>query len=408
MRDVLIIHQNFPGQFKHLAPALAAQGNRVVALTLRDIGLSEWKGIKIVRYATSRSTTRGIHPWLGDFETKVIRGEACFRAALQLKQQGYSPHVILAHPGWGESLFLKEVWPNAKLAIYCEFFYHSHGFDADFDPEFPNNDPSYSCRIQLKNSNILLHFQNADAALCPTKWQSSTFPTELRKNIKIIHDGVDTSIVKPFDQASITLNNKITLNRNYEIITFVNRNLEPLRGYHIFMRSLPSILHRRKNAHVLIVGGDKVSYGLKPEEGSWKEIFRREIWNELSSEERCRVHFLGKIDYKYFLILLQISTVHIYLTYPFILSWSLLEAMSSGCAVVGSDTGPVKEVIKNGVNGILVPFFDYEKLSATVCDLLDDNELMTKLRINARKHIIYNYDLKKICLPKQLKWFKSI
>jgi hypothetical protein len=196
--NLLFIHQNFPGQFKHLAPALAQRGHTVVAMTMQKPEVREWQGVKLVPYTASRGTTPNVHPWVSDFETKVIRGEACFRAALQLKAQGFSPDVIIAHPGWGESLFLKDVWPAARLGIYCEFFYHPQGADVGFDPEFPAPDPEGdACRLRLKNLNNLLHFEVADAGISPTHWQASTFPERFRDKITVVHDGIDTQAVTP-------------------------------------------------------------------------------------------------------------------------------------------------------------------------------------------------------------------
>ena len=163
--NILFIHQNFPGQFKFLAPALVQHGHAVVAMTMQKSESKEWQGVKLVPYSATRGTTPNVHPWVSDFETKTIRGEACFRAALQMKTQGFTPDVIIAHHGWGESLFLKEVWPEAKLGIYCEFFYHPHGADVGFDPEFPVKDAGDACRLRLKNLNNLLHFEVADAGI---------------------------------------------------------------------------------------------------------------------------------------------------------------------------------------------------------------------------------------------------
>lgn len=187
--NILFIHQNFPGQFKFLAPALAAQGHDVRAFTMQNIAAGEWQGVKLAHYQPSRGTAPNVHPWVSDFETKTIRGEACFRAALKLKEEGFAPDLIIAHPGWGESLFLKDVWPQAKLGIYCEFYYHPHGADVGFDPEFPAQDPGEVCRLRLKNLNNLLHFEIADAGISPTHWQASTFPEPFRGRITVVHDG---------------------------------------------------------------------------------------------------------------------------------------------------------------------------------------------------------------------------
>jgi glycosyltransferase involved in cell wall biosynthesis len=257
--NILFIHQNFPGQFKFLAPALVQQGHTVVAMTMQKVESREWQGVRIVPYSAGRGTTPNVHPWVSDFETKTIRGEACFRAALAMRDGGFSPDVIVAHHGWGESLFLKEVWPKARMGIYCEFFYHAQGADVGFDPEFPAQDPGEVCRLRLKNLNNLLHFEVADAGISPTHWQASTFPESFRDRITVVHDGIDTAAVAPNPSVTLTLTGNVTLTRADEVITFVNRNLEPYRGYHVFMRALPELLARRPQARVLIVGGDDVS-----------------------------------------------------------------------------------------------------------------------------------------------------
>ena len=407
--NILFVHQNFPAQFKFLAPALVRRGHTVIAMTMQKTKISEWEGVKITTYSATRGTTHNVHPWVSDFETKTIRGEACFRAALSLKQQGFKPDVIVAHHGWGESLFLKEVWPQAKLGIYCEFFYRVEGVDVGFDPEFPTKDEGEACHLKLKNINNLLHFDIADAGISPTQWQASTFPQPFRDKITVIHDGIDTRSLLPNPDVILNLQSGLALSKADEVITFVNRNLEPYRGYHIFMRSLPEILKRRPKAHVLIVGGDDVSYGAKPEnDNTWKEIFASEVKPQISDADWKRVHFLGKIPYLHFIALLQLSTVHIYLTYPFVLSWSLLEAMSTGCTIVASDTQPLHEAIRHNETGRLVNFFDAQSLSNEVCELLDNPTDRQRLGSNARAFAQEHYDLLTVCLPRQQEWVEQL
>jgi glycosyltransferase involved in cell wall biosynthesis len=415
--NILFIHQNFPGQFKFLAPALVKQGHKVLAMTMQKTEAEYWQGVTLVPYTASRGTTPNVHPWVSDFETKTIRGEACFKAALQLKAKGFVPDVIIAHHGWGESLFLKEVWPQAKLAIYCEFFYHPQGADVGFDPEFPPTDPGDACRLRLKNLNNLLHFEVADAGISPTHWQASTFPEGFRQKITVVHDGIDTVAVAPNAAVGLTLKKAdgqdLPLTRQDEVITFVNRNLEPYRGYHVFMRALPELLKRRPHARVLIVGADDVSYGARPTQAQnggtkWKDIFANEVRPHISDADWQRVHFLGHVPYQYFIPLLQLSSVHVYLTYPFVLSWSLLEAMSAGCAIVASDTQPLHEAIAHNETGRLVNFFDPKALTQEVCDLLDNPAERARLGANARAFAQQNYDLQTVCLPKQLAWVEGL
>ena len=402
---ILFIHQNFPGQFKHLAPALATLGHDVTGLILTKTDATQWNGVKLIPYSLNRGNAKEAHPWTVDFESKVVRGEACLRAALNLKKQGYTPDIIVAHPGWGESLFIKEVWPEAKLKLYCEFFYHARGADVGFDPEHSSIDPADAGRVMLKNANMLLQFQQADAGISPTRWQASTFPQHIRAKITVIHDGIDTHALSPDPSVTFSLDNGKRLTRDEEVITFVNRALEPTRGFHTFMRSLPILLAARPNAQVLIVGKEDVSYGAQPPKGkSWKTIYCEEVLPQLTPLQRERIHFLGTIDYPRFINLLQVSRVHVYLTYPFVLSWSLLEAMSVGCSIVASDTQPLHEAIKHDETGRLVDFFDHNLLADSVIRLLDDEDTRLRLGKAARIFAIENYDLVKHCLPKQLQW----
>jgi glycosyltransferase involved in cell wall biosynthesis len=415
--NLLLIHQNFPAQFKHLAPALVRAGHRVVAMPLTAGESGEWEGVELRPYQVARGSSRDIHPWVKDFETKTIRAEACFRAALKLKADGFQPDAIVAHHGWGESLFLKDVWPRAKLGVYCEFFYRGVGADTGFDPEFPVTDSGDVCRLRLKNLNNLLHFETADAGISPTHWQASTFPEPFRSRISVVHDGIDTHALKPNPRVQLTLNTaagqQLALTRRDEIVTFVNRNLEPYRGFHTFMRALPDLLRRRPQARVLVVGGNQVSYGAAPDPqrygaDNWKDIYTREVRGQISDADWARVHFLGNLPYQHFIPLLQLSRVHVYLTYPFVLSWSLLEAMSVGCAIVASDTAPLREAIEHNRTGRLVDFFSPQALSDEVCALLEDGPTRERLGHHGREFAVAHYDLQRVCLPRQLRWIADL
>lgn len=410
---ILFVHQNFPGQFKHLAPALAAdKTNTVVALTMMREAPAQWNGVRLVSYGAARSSSRNVHPWLADLETKVIRGEASLHAALRLKADGFTPDVIIVHPGWGEGLFLKEVWPTARLGMYCELFYQSVGADVGFDPEFAALGAHDESRIRIKNVNNLLHMQVADGGLAPTRWQASTFPAAFRSRIAVVHDGIDTRRVAPRNDVSMllkTAHGKVTLTRADEVITFVSRNLEPYRGCHTFLRALPQVLLRRPEARIVIVGGKGVSYGPSPSDGrTWKDVFIAEVRPRISDADWRRVHFVGKLAYPQFVSLLQLSTVHVYLTYPFVLSWSLLEAMSAGCSIIASDTAPVREVIEHDITGRLVDFFDADALAAEVCELLADAPTRSRLSTAAREFATAHHDLQTVCLPQQLSWIRSL
>ncbi|GGF63885.1 MULTISPECIES: glycosyltransferase [Mameliella] len=407
---ILLIHQNFPGQYKHLAPALAAQGHQVVALTCKVKEAQTWQGVRIIPYEIKGASTKGIHPWLADFETKILRGTSCYRGALGLKEQGFEPDVICAHHGWGESMFLKDVWPKARLGLYCELYHlTTHPF-VDFDPEFPSQNPAGDkLRIRMKNLNNRLHEEVMDAGISPTRFQAATFPDHWQDRLTVAHDGIDTNLVRPNPGARLEIENGPTLTRDDEVITFINRNLEPYRGYHVFMRALPDLLKRRKNAHVVMLGGDSTSYGSKPPQGkTWKQIFIDEVRGRIPTPHWNRVHFLGRVPYDRFLAMMQVSRVHVYLTYPFVLSWSLLEAMSAEAAIVASDTAPVREVMTEGETGLMVDFFDRAALVDRIDALLDDPDTRARLGANARALVREQYDLHSVCLPRHLDWVRHL
>ncbi|MBK5915159.1 glycosyltransferase [Rhodocyclus purpureus] len=409
---ILFVHQNFPGQYKHLAPALAADpANEVVALRLGED--AAWGRVRVLGYkvapeAIAKADPKAVHPWLSDLQVKVLRGEAASRRALALRAEGFVPDVIVAHPGWGETLFLREIWPQARLGLYCEFFYRAEGSDVGFDPEFPQSGDALAnaSRLRLKNANALLSLEEAARGLSPTAWQKSQYPQRLQAMIDVIHDGIDTRQLCPDGRVSMRLNGSRTLTRADEVITFVNRNLEPYRGYHVFMRALPEILVRRPQARVIIVGGNEVSYGAAPPPGkTWRSIFFDEVRERIDAS---RVHFVGRIPYPDFVRLLQLSSAHVYLTYPFVLSWSLLEAMSVACPIVASRTPPVEEALADEETALLTDFFDPEALADAVCRLLADRALGQRLGSAARKVAVERYDLASRCLPAQIEWVRRL
>jgi len=406
---ILFIHQNFPGQFVHLSREMAERGHEVRALAITG---REIKGVKLENYKLLRSSTKGIHSLAGDFETKMIRAESCSQKMVQYAKEGFIPDLIVAHPGWGESLFCKDIFPQAKLVHFVEFHY-GKCLDTNFDQEFKNTDPNvisdYYWRIRSKDASNLMALDSMDMGLTPTKWQLSSVPEYAQKNIEVVFDGVDTDALKPDPEAFVTVKNaagKQDLKAGDEVLTFINRNLEPYRGYHSFMRALPAIMKARPNARVVIVGGDDVSYSSKPPAGkTWKQLFLDEVKDQL---DMSRIYFVGKIPYPVFIKLMQVTRCHLYLTYPFVLSWSCVEALSAGALVVGSRTPPVEEFIQDKKTGLLVDFFDYQQIAKVVIDCLANPQKYDAIRKAARQSIIKNYDLKTVCLPRQLSLLKKL
>ena len=403
--NYLFIHNHYPGQFQHLVLHLVAQpGNRVVFISQPNDNRIE--GLETVFYTPFRAASPTIHHYLGDIEQAVIWGQSVHEACRGLKAQGFRPDIVVGHSGWGETLFVKDVWPDVPLLAYFEFYYRTEGADVGFDPTDPaglNDGP----RLRVKNAVNLMAFQSCDWGLTATRWQASLYPPEMRRRISVLHEGIDTAVASPDAGAWLQISGlDAPLTRADELITFVNRNLEPYRGFREFMRALPDIQRRRPRARALIVGNDGLSYGsASPDGRSWRQVMTDEVGGQL---DWSRVHFLGRVDYANFITLLRISSVHVYLTYPFVLSWSLLESLSAGCAVVASDVASVKEAIRDGQNGLLVDFFDRQGLCDAIDKVLDHPDRMQKMRNAARKTVLDRYDLRTVALPRQLALIQAL
>ena len=401
----LFIHQNFPGQFKHLAPALAAQGHEVVALAVNQPS-APTPGVRVVRHTPEPPAGADAIPKpLQEINTKLVRGVSTLNALNALKKEGFTPDLVYAHSGWGESFFVKSVYPDSRLIIYAEYYFNQEGGDVGFDPEFGRADGSQL--LELKNINLAQALVNADRGVSPTEFQRSRHPALLRDRIEVIHDGIDSQRFVPSNDTHISLQKAgLKFVPGDEVVTFTVRQLEPYRGYHSFMRALPELMELRPDAHVIIAGGNDTSYGAKPPQGTtWKDVFLKEVGPRVDLK---RLHFVGRLPHNVLTQLMQVSAVHVYLTYPFVLSWSMLEAMSCGCLIVGSRTAPVEEVIQHERNGLLVDFFDPSQIAKTVADALQRRKELQPLRDAARRLIVERFDLNSICLPAQLDLVKRV
>lgn len=402
--EILFIHQNMPGQFRFLAAAFAQSPQFSVTFLTRREGV-DLKGVRTARYPSPEDKRETGEVLLAPVEKVLRYGRAVLEAGLTMRNSGYVPNLIVAHPGWGEALFLRDIWPSAKIITYGEYYYQPDGGDIGFDPMFPVT-PHGLARTRMMNTHLLLAHAQADAILSPTEWQKSRHPDFLQSRIETIFDGIDTTRVVPDQAARFTLPNGRSIGADDEVVTYIGRNLEPHRGFHVVMRALPELLARRPNAQVVIVGGTEVSYSPNPPKPheSWKDVMLAQV---PLGEGADRVHFVGKLAYRDYLSLLQLSSAHLYLTFPFVLSWSCMEAMAAGCLMIGSDTAPVREVIRHGENGLLFPFHDTAALVETVCAALDDPEQGQRLRAAARQTVVEHYDLRQ-CLTRQIKMIERV
>ena len=439
----LFIHQNFPGQYLYFAEYLHKSGKYEV------LGLGEAKnienrgripGMTTIGYPTPEGACPQTHPYLQDMETAVRRGQVVARSLLRLKSGGYTPDVISVHPGWGEALFLRDVYPDAPVLMFCEYYFRAGEADMRFDPEFSaSRDQNFSVRI--RNAAQLVSLTTANACLSPTRWQASRYPPFVRAATRIIHNGVNTDYMCPNPGETLTIlplaspgesrvkrtsgpepdpesprysrsspggtanaddsppcGQPLTLSRREKIVTYAGRNLEPYRGFHVFARALPELQRLHPDARILIAGGDGTSYSpALPDGRTYKAKYLEELEGQL---DLSRIHFLGRVSYKTLRSLFRISSAHVYLTYPFVLSWSPLEAMACECLLVASRTPPVEEVITHNEHGLLVDFFDKAALVAALDQALTRPDAFTRLRRNARRLVVERFRLTR-CLKEQ-------
>jgi len=385
--NVLILHQNFPGQFRHIARHLAASGHNVLGVGAQQA--PGMQGIRLIRYEI-KNAPKPSHKFLGTVCQGALRGEVVANILMELKQQGFAPDVVLAHPGWGEALYVKDVFPDVRLVSLFEFYYHARGADVGFEP---GTEADFKLAA-IQTSRNMLHLANlecCDAGVSPTAWQKSLHPEAYRRKLTVAHEGIDTALMTPDPAAAFTLPDGRELRPGDPVLTFVARHLEPYRGFHMLMRALPEIQRRNPNAVAVIVGGDGVSYGGRPKNAAnWREELLAEVGGAL---DLSRVVFTGQIPYAAYRSLLRVSAAHVYLTYPFVLSWSMLEAMSCGCALVASATPPVVEVVEHGRNGLLFDFFDTEALAEQATRALAQGGGHAALRAAARQTVVQGYGI---------------
>jgi glycosyltransferase involved in cell wall biosynthesis len=397
---ILFLHNNFPAQYRHVAQVLSQNPKNQVVFGTQNKD-TQLAGIPKALYAPSRDPHPQTHHYVRSLESAVLNGQGVCRLAIQLKEQGFIPDVICGHSGWGPTMYVKDIFPDTPLLCYFEWFYHARGSDADFDPLEPLSVDDLP-RIRTKNAPILIDLYSCDRGLSPTHWQRSQFPLEFHNKISVLHDGVDTDYFVPQPSSKLVLPN-LDLSHVDELVTYVSRGMEPYRGFPQFIESLAYVLERRPNCHIVIVAAERVCYGKTLPDGmSYKEFMLKKVALDLA-----RVHFVGTLPYGLYRKVLQASDVHVYLTRPFVLSWSMIEAMSSGCLVLASATSPVMEVIQDGENGLLVDFFSPQQIADRIDEVFSHPTRFADVRVKARETALERYDLKQL-LPQHLQLIENV
>ncbi|MFM8442014.1 MAG: glycosyltransferase [Methylococcus sp.] len=385
-----MIHKHLPGQFEHLIRAVLDNPNNEVLGIGQSFApqLHTLFGLDVEIYYPVSIVDHALHDCLYSHAENIGNGLAVANVLTRLKQDGYAPDICFAHIAWGEVLYFKDIYPDVPLVGYCEFYYHAVGVDADFDPNFPltQND---TYKIRSANAALLLSLASIDVGISPTQWQKSLFPKEFHHKIRVIHEGLDLSEFKLESDATLQIPNGVSLSRKDRVVTYATRNLEPYRGFHVFMRAISEICEKQPNCHIVIAGGDDISYGQPIRHGTYREHLLSDLGIDSS-----RVHFMGRLPRSDYLKLLYVTSAHIYLTVPFVLSWSMLEAMAMGCPIVASDTPPVREFLQHERNALLVDFFSPEEIAQSVIQLLDDAKLSKQLGDNARHDAIHGANSK--------------
>lgn len=397
---VLVLHNNFPAQYRHIVTYLGRHPDHQVVFGTQNVKTAI-PGVIRGRIKPTREPHDNTHPYLRSAESAVLAGQAAYRLGQALERRGFVPDIVCGHSGWGPTLYMKEKFPEAKLLCYFEWYYQSHGTDVEFLPNADLSDHNI-CRIRSTNIPILMDLAACDWGISPTRWQASRFPELFRHKISVLHDGVDVDFFAPEEGTKLTLPD-LDLSDASEIVTYATRGMEPYRGFPQFMRAAALVQKRRPGCHIVVVGEDRVAYGRRLPKG---QSYKQKMLDELDFDPK-RLHFTGLLPYSQYRQVLRASSAHVYLTVPFVLSWSMLEAMATGCLVVTSGTEPVLEVVEDGKNAIVVDFFDHEALAERIEHVLRRPDAFRALRAAARRTIEARYALKDL-LPRQIQLIEDV
>lgn len=392
---LLCAHRVYPGQFRNLMNFMQQDERHQVKFLAYRLHEQPPHSIQVEMYQPSRLTLDSTHPCVQSTENAVLFGQAAYRAALRLKAQGFEPDVILGHSGWGPTLYLRDVFPKASILCYFEWFYRARGSSHGFHPNIPLA-PEHALQIRTKNVPILMDLAEAQAGMTPTHWQRQQFPAEYRHKIEVIHDGVNMEYYSPQPEGLYLPRVGLDLRGKDQVVTYVATGMEPMRGFPEFMQAVSILQQRCPRCEVVVVGEDRTEYSNPLASGKTY----RQLMLEIYPYDLSRLHFTGRLSLEEYRKVLRASMVHVYLSFPYILSWSMLEAMSTGCLILGSTTPPVEEVLRDNENGLLVDFFDVKGMAQKIEAVLADPPAYDIMRHHARETIFQRYDAEKM-LPLQ-------
>lgn len=383
--QIVFAHQNHPAQFGEFALYLARAGWDVLFATASK-DAQPLPGCRLIRMSPHREPAEGIHRFAHGMERAMINGQAFANAAMSARARGIRPDVVVAHSSWGSGTFAKAVWPETKLVAYVEWYYTWPHIDATGTE--PHSTPEDGRAHALsRNATLLLDLVQADLAICPSRFQADRFPHRLRRNMEVMPDGLDMVRHAPADEP-VRPEAASHIPEDAEILTYATRGMEPHRGFPEFCRALERLQKTRKGLYAIIGGEDRVAYGRQlPEGESWK----RRMLAELDLDE-SRIVWTGPLPRTEYIKLLQSSHCHAYLSVPFVLSWSFLEAMCIACPLVASDTAPVREAATDGAEAVLVDHRDIGALASAIERQLDDRDAARALGKAARARIRRDHD----------------
>lgn len=397
--NYLFLHRNFPSQFRYIVESLAKDPNNNVVFIAHDAECLI-DGVKSYRYDTKRKIPDNSHRYTKFYEESIIHAQGTAEIAITLKQQGFIPDIICGH-SWGPTMYMKDIFPDTPLLCYFEWFYNSKNSDFDFKKK--NAYVDELAKLRSRNAPFLIDLYSCDAGISPTQFQFKQIPKDFHSKIKVLHDGIDTDFYSPDDHAKFLIKDKnLVFTKQDEVVTYGTRGMEEIRGFPEFMEAASILLKKRPNLHIIVAGKDRVVYGTPLKDTTYKTIMLEKLDFDMN-----RIHFVDSLPYNEYVNLLRISSAHIYMTYPFVCSWSLPDSMSCACPVIASRTPPVMEFIEDKKEGLLFDFFNIDEQVEKIEYALDHKDEMKQIRQNARKKILTNYDLKNI-LPQQIEYIHSL